>query len=103
MNRRALDIEVAARRVRTDHPVEITRLEFVRVLRQSLEIADAIIAGASLENIVEGQSAQGSVATGTAAADRHATAVDPLACRQIFGAVDAVIDVDNPPLAAQPL
>src|SRR6516165_9900227 len=65
VNRRPLYVEVAALGVRTNHTVKIPRFEFVRVLRQSLEIANAIITGTGLENIMERQRAQGRVAAGT--------------------------------------
>src|SRR5215467_8110294 len=100
MDWRSLDIQVTARGVRADHPIEITRFEFVRVLRQSLEVADSIVTGAGLEDIVERQRAYGGIAARTATADRHALAVDPPRSRQILGAIDAVINVDDAPLAA---
>src|ERR1700740_3810535 len=102
MDRRALDIKVAAGRVRTDHTVEITRFEFVCVFCQSLEIADAVVTGTSLENVVEGQCAQGRVAARPAAAERHALAVDLSTRRQAPEAVDAVVDIANTPFTAQP-
>src|SRR6516165_2758502 len=100
MDRRALDIYIATGRVRTDQPVEIPRLEFVRVFRQSLEVANAIVTRARSKHVAERQRAQGSVTTSAAAADRHALAVHFSARGQMPGAIDAVVDVDNAPFTA---
>src|ERR1700758_3790769 len=100
MDRRPLDIYVAAGRVRTDQTVEITRLEFVRVFRQSLEVANAIVTRTGRKNGAERQRAQSGVTSRAAAADRHALAVHLSACRQMPGAIDAVVDVDDAPFTA---
>ena len=62
--------------IRADQAVQVARLELVRVRGQRLEVADAVVAGAGLEDVAEGQRAQRGVAAGAAAADRQALAVD---------------------------
>src|SRR5205823_13534638 len=57
MNGRPFNIQVAARWVRTDQTVEITRLELVGVLGQRLEIADAIVTCSRRKDVMEGQCA----------------------------------------------
>ena len=74
----------------------------MRVRRQRLEVADAVVAGAGAERVVEGQRAQRGVAAGAAAADGQALAVDQAPLDEIARAVDAVVDVDDAPLAVQP-
>ena len=81
VNRRARDVEVARLWVRADQSVEVARLEFVRVARERLEIADAVVAGAGAERVAERQGRQRRVAAGAAAADRDAIAIDAAGCR----------------------
>ena len=70
VDRRARAIERLRLGIRADQRVEVARLELVRVLRQHLEVADAVVAGAGAEDVVEGQRRQRRVAAGAAAADR---------------------------------
>ncbi len=102
MNRRAFDVKIAPLGIGADQAVEIARLELVRVLGQRFEIADAVVARAGFENVAEGQRAERRVAAGAAAADRQAVAVDFAAFDEIARAVDAIIDVDDAPLAVEP-
>ena len=60
------------------------------------------MAGAGFENVAESERAQRSVAAGAAAADRQAVAVDLAAFREIARAVDAIVDIDDAPLAVEP-
>ena len=46
VDRRALGIGFLLLRVGADQPIEVAGLEFVRVARKSLEIANAVVAGA---------------------------------------------------------
>src|SRR6516165_3822899 len=94
--------KVAARRVSDDQPVEVSRFEFVRVFRESLEVANAIVTRTRRKNVAERQRAQRGVTTRAAAADRHALAVYLSAGGQVFSAVDTVVDIDDAPLAAEP-
>src|SRR5260370_11592291 len=103
MNRRSLIIESALLGIWTDQAVEIARLEFVRVPGERFEIADAVIADSGHKGISEGQRAQRGVAPRAAAADRHALAVHQSARREVFRAVDAVVDIDDAPFPAKPL
>ena len=102
MDRRTLDVKIASLGVGADQAVEIARLELVGVLRQRFEVADAVVAGAGFENIAEGERAQRRVAAGAAAGDHQAVAVDFAAFGQIARAVDAIVDVDDAPLAVEP-
>ena len=56
MDRRAFAVERRSS-VRADQPIEIARLELVRVARERGEIADAVVARAALEEVTEGQRA----------------------------------------------
>ena len=55
VDRRARTVQGLRLGVRTDQAVEIAGLELVGVARQLLEIADAVVAGAGGEEIVERQ------------------------------------------------
>src|ERR1041385_8361413 len=54
VERRALAIKVCARRIRANQPVQITRLELVRLRRERREVADAEVARARFEEVSEG-------------------------------------------------
>ena len=73
--RRALSIEIRTLRVGADQPVEVARLEFVRVAGERGDVADAVIAGAALEHGAAGQGRQNGIAAGAAAGDDTAHAV----------------------------
>src|SRR5690606_14591977 len=64
--------------------------------------AHAVVAGPRLEDVVEGQRAQGGVAAGTAAGDREPARVDLLLRRQEPRRGDAVEHVHLAPAAVQP-
>jgi len=84
-------------------PIEIARLELVRVARQRLEVAHAVVARAGRELAVKRQCAQRGETAGAAAADRAARAVDIAALYQEARAVHAILDVGDAPGAVQPL
>src|SRR5215472_8477090 len=52
IDRRALGVDFLVLRVGSDQPIEVAGLEFVGVARKSLEIADAIVAGARAEGLL---------------------------------------------------
>src|SRR5690606_38902035 len=85
----------------TDQRIQIARLELVRVAGQRADVADAKIARAGPEEVVEGQGAEGGVAAGAAAANRHTVAVRAPPAHQIAGAVNAVGHVQYAPVALQ--
>src|SRR5512141_1366287 len=97
--RRARGIEALALARRCDEVAVVVRLELVRVGVDRREVADAVVARPGLEDAVKGERAQRREAAGTAAADRHALAVDPPLRSQVARAGDAVLDVDDAPLA----
>ena len=72
------------------------------ILGQRLEIADAIITGTRRKDVVKGQHTQRGVAAGAAATDRHAPSVHSAASGEVPGTVDAILDIDDAPPAAQP-
>ena len=72
-------------------------------LRQRLEIADAEVAGAGLEDIPEGERRERRETARARTPDRQALAVHPATLGQIPGAVHAVVDIDDAPLAVEPL
>ena len=101
MDRRAGDVEIAAFGVRADQSVEVARLEFMGVFRQRFQVADAVVAGAGFEDVAEGEGAQSGEAAGAAAANRQAIAIDLAKLCQVTGAVGAVVDIDDTPVAVQ--
>jgi len=52
VDRGALGIDLSVLRIGTNQPVQVTGLEFVRVAREGLEVADAVIARARAEQLV---------------------------------------------------
>ena len=102
MDRRPLDIHIAVVGVWADEAVEVARLELVGVPDQRLKVANAEVAGASLELGAKREDAQGRVAACTPAGDGEAIAVHEAALCEETGTVDAIVDVDDPPLAVQP-
>src|SRR6267154_2695678 len=100
--RRALAVARLLLRIRADQPVEITRLEFMGVARQRRGVADAIMAGASLKEIAKHQGGKRRIAAGAATCDDRALVVHQSLGREMFGAIDAIIDVDNAPVVIEP-
>src|SRR5271165_3646479 len=88
----------------TNQPIQVTGLEFVRVAREGLEVADAIIARASAEHFVvfRRERAERRVAAGAAAADHEPLGVSVPGLDQPARAGDAVLDVDEAPLSFEP-
>src|SRR5213078_1807304 len=81
----------------------IHRLELVRVLVKDLQVADAEVAGAGLEEVRRRERSQDRVAAGAAAGDRDPIAVDEAALDQVACAVDRIVDVDDTPEAVEAL
>ena len=71
--------------------------------RHRLQIADAEVTGAGAEEIAEREGGERRVATGAPATNGGALGIDQTALDQILGAIDVVVDVDEPPRAIQPL
>ena len=101
VERRALLVDRPRLGPRPDEPVEVARLELVRVLRQRAEVGDAVVRRTGGEGVARRQRLQGRVAARTAATDDRPGAVDPPGGRQVLDAGDAVLDVGDPPHAAQ--
>src|ERR671911_880375 len=68
-----------------------------------LQIADAKVAGAGAEEIAECEGSESRVAARAPAANGGAFGIDQTALDQIPGAVDVIVDVDDPPRVIQPL
>ena len=101
VDRRALAVEVRALRVRADQPVEVARLELVRVARERRQVADAVVARAGAERVAEGERAERRVAAGAAARDGAALAVGQTPRDEVARAVHAVVDVHDAPRAVR--
>ena len=103
IERRPLAIARLHFRKRPDEPIEIARLEFVGVARQRGGVAHPVIACAALEEIAKGERRQSCVAAGAAAADDDARCVHQSAFCQEFGAVHAVVHIDDAPIELEPI
>ena len=101
---RTFGIEFLVLRVGTNQPVQITGLEFVRVARKGLEIADAVIASARTEDFLAfgSQRAKRCVTSGAAAADHEPLRIGVSFLDQAARAGDAILDVYNAPSSLEP-
>src|SRR5688572_18981406 len=101
VDRRALVVQREGLRIRPDQLVHVARLEFVRLARERLDVAHAEVGSAGGEDVVERQRAQGGVAAGAAATNRHARWIDITTLRQVARGIDAVVDVIDAPRAVE--
>ena len=98
VQRRALLVEILALWVGAYQPVRVPRFEFVGILCQGRQIADAVIAGPRLEELMKSERAEGGVAACAAAADGQPLAVYQTAFYQIASAVYAIVHIHHAPL-----
>src|SRR6266516_3412440 len=101
MDGRTFPVEILLLRIRSDQPVEISRLELVSVLHERLQIADPEIAGPSPEEIPKSQSTHRGITTSAPAfycdtIPIHLSILDKMSC-----AVDAVVNIHHAPLSVQ--
>ena len=101
-DRGAVEIDVLRLRPRTHQPDRVARLELVVIDEQRPQVADAVETGAGGEDVTGGEGAQGGVAAGATPADRESGTVDPTGSGHRRSTGDAVVEVDDTPLAAQP-
>src|SRR5690349_9548876 len=101
MDRRALDVKFTPLRIGSDEAIEITRFEFMRVLRERFKVANAIVAGACFENVAKRKRAKGRIATRAAAANRQPVPIGFAGSDEITGGVDAIVDIDDAPAAVE--
>ncbi len=99
---RTLQIQVPAFRVRADQAVQIAGLELVGLFGQALQIADAVVAGAGLEDLLEGQGGQGGVPAGAASVDGQPVSVGFAPADQMQGGIAAVVDIHDSPGIVEP-
>src|SRR5215475_12623994 len=90
-------------RIRSDEPIEITRLELVGVAGKRCCIAHAVIACPAPEEVAKGECSEGGISAGAAAADDNARQVHQSLLPQEFGAVHAVVHVDDAPIEPESL
>src|SRR6266545_2029999 len=103
VDRRPLPVQLGRLRPRADEAVQVAGLELVGVAGQRLRVGHAVVAGAGGEQVAEGERAQGGVAAGAASPDGQPPRVDLAPVGQEASRRDAVVDVDDPPAACQPL
>src|SRR6059036_1179960 len=103
MDGRTPAVKVCGLRIGSDESLFISRLELVRVLGEDGQIGNAEIAGTGRENFVKDERAQCRVAAGASAANGHAIPVDVTSFLEISSSIDAILHVDDPPLALEPL
>src|SRR5437667_9820040 len=101
MDGRTFPVEILLLRIRSDQPVEISRLELVSILHERLKIADPEIAGPSPEEIPKSQSAHGGIPSRASAFYRdtvsiHLSILDKMSCT-----VDAVVNINHAPLSVK--
>src|SRR5207245_961526 len=87
----------------TEHPVAVTRFEFVCLLGEELEVTDPIVARTGVVEVAPGQREQDREAAGRSSRDRNAVTVDQALLHQVARGVDAVVDVDHSPVPVEAL
>src|SRR5580765_6932412 len=83
--------------IQTDEPVEVARLEFVRVVDHEREVADTVVACAATEDIAERQAGERGVAAGAAAANDEFSWVGLAPVGQEAGGVHGIVNVNDSP------
>src|SRR5215211_2116484 len=101
VDRRPLPVQRLGLRPGADEAVQVAGLELVGVAGQPGQVGHPVVAGPGGEGVAEGEGAQGGVAAGAAAPDGQVGRVDVAPVGQVAGGGDAVVDVDDPPLAVQ--
>ena len=105
--RGALGVHAVEARQRADQPVQVPGLEVVRGPGQAAQVGDAVVGGRGAEHGAVGGSrghrGQRRPASGRAAADAQPGRVGLALLGQVPRGGHGVLDVDHPPLAAQPL
>src|SRR4029079_17677051 len=101
VNGRARPVNVEPLRIRRNEAVRVARLEFVRVTRQCLHVADAVVARTGGEDVVERDRTQRRVPAGAAAPYGQPAPIDHPLLGQVAGGVDAVVDINNSPRAIE--
>ena len=104
IDRRTINVSLMVLRVGSDQPVQVMRLEFVRIARKGNQIAHSVIACSSAKRslMLRGQSAQRGIAASAATTDHEALRVGVPIRYQMTSTVDAVLNVKNAPLPLQP-
>ena len=90
--------------IQTNQPVEVTGLELVRVARESLKVADAVLARTRAKHFVvfRRERAERRVTASAAAANHELLGIGVPVLDQPARAGDAVLDVDETPLFFEP-
>ena len=103
VQRRAFVVGRSRSRERAHQPVEVARLELVRLLGEQRQVGHAEETHPRAEGVVERESGQHDEPAGRSAADAQASAVDDTRLGEVPCPGDAVLDVGEAPGAAQPL
>src|SRR6185295_11956955 len=90
-------------RPRSEQADQVARLELVGVLDERAQVADPEIGAAGIELVGERERGKRREAGGAAAADGLSGAVDQALVGEELRARHAVVDVDDAPLALEPL
>src|ERR1700730_1528682 len=77
------------------------RLEFMGILGQCGEVANAVVARPALKHLTEGQRRQRGEPTSTASGDDQAGRIYSSAIDQKLGTVDTVVNIDAAPVQVQ--
>src|SRR5947207_2119482 len=99
--RRALEIEIAPFRIRTNQAIEIPRLKLVRLFSQGFGVTDTEVTGTGMKYFAECERAQGRVTAGAATVNHQPFIIRSALGHQVQCAVDAVVHVDDAPLVVQ--
>ena len=103
VQRGSLPVDPLGRGPRPHELVEVARLELVGVGRQHGEVADAVEARPGGEGVRERQCGEGREPAGTSTADQHPVAVDQAFSGEEIRRGTAILHVDDPPPATEPV
>src|SRR5947207_5125971 len=103
VDRRARAVHVSALRIRADQRVAVVRLELMRLLHEQLEVGDPVVARARVVEVALGQRQQHGETSRRPSGDGDAIGVDESLLHEMARCVDAVVDVDDAPVAVEAL
>ena len=84
--------------IRAYQAIKITRLKFVRILSENLQVADAIVTCSSLKDIAKGKGTECGISAGATSSNGKSVSVNLTACYKLTCAMYTVVHIHDAPL-----